>query len=61
MLAGLGLPELALILVIVLLLFGPRNLPKLGSLAGRAVRRARGEVSKALDNGEWEEGRGEER
>ena len=28
---GMGVPELLIILVVVLLIFGPKNLPKLGS------------------------------
>ena len=32
---GLGVPELVIILVVVLLIFGPKNLPKLGASLGR--------------------------
>ncbi len=35
---GLGIPELLIILVVILLIFGPKNLPKLGSAIGRAVK-----------------------
>ncbi len=35
---GLGIPELLIILVVILLIFGPRNLPKLGSALGKAVK-----------------------
>lgn len=38
---GLGVPELAIILVVVLLIFGPKNLPKLGSAIGKGVRSLR--------------------
>lgn len=31
---GMGMPELVLILVAVLLIFGPKNLPKLGAMLG---------------------------
>ena len=34
---GMGLPELLVILVIILLIFGPKNLPKLGSALGKTV------------------------
>ena len=37
-LGGLGIPELIIILIVVLLIFGPKNLPKLGSAIGRAVK-----------------------
>ncbi|MCS7207613.1 MAG: twin-arginine translocase TatA/TatE family subunit [Dehalococcoidia bacterium] len=35
---GIGLPELIIILVIVLLLFGATRLPKLAESMGRAVK-----------------------
>lgn len=41
---GMGLPELVLILVVVLIIFGPKNLPKLGGMLGRSVKKIRGRV-----------------
>ncbi|MBE6466253.1 twin-arginine translocase TatA/TatE family subunit [Denitrobacterium detoxificans] len=38
---GLGPVELIIILVVVLLIFGPKNLPKLGSAIGRTVKNLR--------------------
>mgnify|MGYP003244042006 CR=1 FL=1 len=35
---GLGVPELLIILAVALLIFGPKNLPKLGSALGRTVK-----------------------
>lgn len=35
---GLGVPELVIILVVVLIIFGPKNLPKLGSAIGKTVK-----------------------
>jgi sec-independent protein translocase protein TatA len=35
---GIGLPEMALILVIALLIFGPKKLPEIGRSLGKAVR-----------------------
>ncbi|MBE6471555.1 MAG: twin-arginine translocase TatA/TatE family subunit [Coriobacteriaceae bacterium] len=43
----LGPLELVVILVVVLLLFGPKNLPKLGSAIGKSVRNLR----EGLDSG----------
>ncbi len=56
---GLGVPELLIILVVVLLIFGPKNLPKLGSALGKTVKGLRDgmdagkkEVGDASDNEE---------
>lgn len=38
---GLGMPELVLILVIALVVFGPSKLPELGSSVGKAIREFR--------------------
>ncbi len=35
---GIGLPEMALILVIALLVFGPKKLPEIGRSLGKALR-----------------------
>ena len=34
---GLGMPELILVLIVALLLFGPKRLPDLGRSLGRAI------------------------
>ena len=46
MFGSLGVPELMMIFVIALLLFGPKNLPKIGRTLGRAL----GEFRKASDD-----------
>ena len=38
---GLGLPELVVILIVVLIIFGPGKLPALGSGVGNALRNFR--------------------
>jgi sec-independent protein translocase protein TatA len=38
---GLGMPELIVILLVILVIFGPKNLPKLGSALGKAVKGVR--------------------
>lgn len=35
---GIGLPEMALIFVIALLIFGPKKLPEIGRSMGKALR-----------------------
>ena len=41
MLGGLGVPELLIILVVVLIIFGPKHLPKLGESLGKTVKNIR--------------------
>ena len=51
MILGMGVPELAVILAVVLVIFGPKNLPKLGSSLGKTVKNFRdgmGEGGEAL-------------
>lgn len=41
MILGMGVPELLFILVVVLVIFGPKNLPKIGSALGKTVKNVR--------------------
>ena len=41
MLLGLGGPEILVVLIVVLVIFGPKNLPKLGSALGKTVKNVR--------------------
>ena len=38
---GMGMPELLIILAVILLIFGPQNLPKLGGAIGKTVKNLR--------------------
>lgn len=38
---GMGLPELLIILGVAILIFGPKQLPKLGSALGKTVKNLR--------------------
>ena len=52
MLGSLGFPEIAFILVLALLVFGPRRLPEVGRKVGRAMgefRRATGDLKRSID------------
>ena len=55
---GMGMPELLIILVVILLIFGPKNLPKLGSALGKPVKNLRegiGGGEKAIEDADDEE------
>ena len=46
MIGSLGVPELLLIFVVVLIVFGPRRIPEIGQMLGKAL----GEFRKATDD-----------
>ncbi|MGB3189051.1 TatA/E family twin arginine-targeting protein translocase [Lyngbya sp. PCC 8106] len=46
---GMGLPEIAVILVLALLIFGPKKLPEIGRSMGKAIRGFQ-EASKEFEN-----------
>jgi sec-independent protein translocase protein TatA len=48
---GLGAPELIVILVVALLIFGPGKLPEIGSALGKGIK----DFRKALENKSAEE------
>ena len=41
---NIGLPEIAIVLVIALLVFGPKRLPELGGSLGRGIREFKGSI-----------------
>lgn len=49
MIGSLGATEIVVVLVVLLLLFGPRQLPKLGSAIGETLRQIRG-VGRAIED-----------
>ncbi|WP_013323574.1 TatA/E family twin arginine-targeting protein translocase [Gloeothece verrucosa] len=46
---GIGLPEMILILVVALLIFGPKKLPEIGRSLGKAIRGFQ-DASKEFEN-----------
>ncbi len=46
---GLGVPELILILVIILVLFGAKNLPDIGKALGKTITEFRNATGPELD------------
>lgn len=49
MFLGMGIPELVIIVVIVLIIFGPKNLPKIGSALGKTVKNVREGMEEGKD------------
>jgi TatA/E family protein of Tat protein translocase len=52
MLGSIGFPELLLILVIALLLFGPKKLPEIGKTLGRSIaefKKATNDLKRSLE------------
>ena len=52
---GMGVPELLIILAVILLIFGPKNLPKLGASVGKTVKSLRGGGEKLVEADDEEE------
>ncbi len=46
---GLGVPELLIILLVVLVIFGPKNLPKLGKAIGGGIKNLRAGMKEGED------------
>ncbi len=47
---GIGLPELFVLAVLALIVFGPERLPELASKAARAVKALRAQATKAMND-----------
>jgi sec-independent protein translocase protein TatA len=41
---GLGIPEIVIILVVVVLIFGPKKIPEIGSALGKTLRSFKEEI-----------------
>jgi sec-independent protein translocase protein TatA len=46
---GLGWPEIAIILVVAVLIFGPKKIPELGSALGKTLRGFKEEMDKPTE------------
>jgi sec-independent protein translocase protein TatA len=55
-LGGIGAPELIIVLVIVLILFGPKRLPALGKSIGKTFKSLKDGIEGKLEEGDEEPG-----
>jgi len=52
---NIGFPEIVVLLIIALIVFGPKRLPELGKSLGKGIREFRGSVSGENEDEEDEE------
>ena len=56
---GIGVPELAIILVIIVIIFGVGKLPEIGGALGKGIKEFKTESSAPVENNEIERGSSE--
>jgi sec-independent protein translocase protein TatA len=49
---NIGLPEIAIVLIIALIVFGPKRLPELGRSLGKGIREFKGSIGGDHDDGD---------
>jgi sec-independent protein translocase protein TatA len=52
---GLGWPEVAIIVAVAVLIFGPKKIPELGSTLGKTLRGFKDEVTKPDEEAEFDD------
>jgi len=51
---GLGFPEMAVIAIVAILIFGPKKIPELGSALGKTLRGFKDEMKNDNDETDYE-------
>ncbi|MDX6589676.1 MAG: sec-independent protein translocase protein TatA [Solirubrobacterales bacterium] len=54
---NIGLPEIAIVLIIALIVFGPKRLPELGRSLGKGIREFKGSIGGEHDDDDDDERR----
>ena len=54
---GLGFPEMAVIIVVAIVIFGPKKIPELGSALGKTLRGFKEELKNDDDENNYEDDR----
>ncbi|MGA9377577.1 MAG: twin-arginine translocase TatA/TatE family subunit [Phormidium sp.] len=57
---GLGLPEIGIIAVVALLIFGPKKIPEMGSAIGKTLKGFKDEMNKTQEGAQEQESGGAE-
>ncbi|WP_211251902.1 twin-arginine translocase TatA/TatE family subunit [Desulfobacter vibrioformis] len=55
MIGGIGMPELIIILVIILIIFGAGKLPEIGAGLGKGIKNFKKATSEPIDDGKEKE------
>ncbi|MBD2092338.1 twin-arginine translocase TatA/TatE family subunit [Microcoleus sp. FACHB-1515] len=52
---GLGWPEISIIAIVAILIFGPKKIPELGGALGKTLRGFKEELNSSSEEGDSEE------
>ncbi|MDO6451880.1 twin-arginine translocase TatA/TatE family subunit [Oceanobacillus profundus] len=59
--ANIGIPGLILIVILVLIIFGPKKLPEIGKAAGQTLREFKSSANNLIDDDSSDENKNKEK